>query len=92
MNPKKSDITTPKQRPKKENPIGNKTWSQIKKNSHNWQYQNKQTKDTNYWYEEQSSITEKALHNQHTYSLKKHKKGCNPNTQEVYKGRDKKEY
>ena len=25
VNPKKSDITTPKQRPKKENPIGNKT-------------------------------------------------------------------
>lgn len=25
VNPKISDITTPKQRPKKENPIGNKT-------------------------------------------------------------------
>ena len=35
VNPKKSDITTPKQRPKKANPIGNKICGQIKKNSHN---------------------------------------------------------
>lgn len=34
VNPKKCDITSPKQRPEKANPIGNKTCSQIKKNSH----------------------------------------------------------
>lgn len=41
VNPKKSDIATPKQRPKKANHIGNKTCSQIKKNSHNTKQTNK---------------------------------------------------
>lgn len=41
VNPKKSDITTPKQRTKKANHIGNKTCSQIKKNSHNTKQTNK---------------------------------------------------